>query len=186
MTLNNINLANKVSQFDMPVAKFCYAIFGGSKRTIVPNKPDNFMKDCDQKDNLKRDYVVPKKNAPEKFRLICLNDNIPTLMAVANDISFDNVFYHQLLGRLRKEDLIIAISGSGNSKNVIKAVEYAREIGTKIIGISGYDGGKLYKLSDYHLHAPISHMQVVEDVHMSFDHMIMTIFYEYFSSKTNN
>jgi len=121
----------------------------------------------------------------KRFRFVCLNDNIPTLMAIGNDIGFENVFYYQLENKLTKNDVILAISGSGNSHNIIKAVEYAKQQGVKIIGMTGYDGGKLDKLSDYHLHAPIDDMQITEDIHMSFDHMMMQIFWRYLLSKEN-
>lgn len=113
-----------------------------------------------------------------KFRFRCLNDNVPTLMAIANDIGYDEVFKFQLRGRLKKEDIVIAISGSGNSVNVIKAVEYAKEVGAQVIGLTGYSGGKLKEMVDLSLHVPVSSMQITEDVHMFFDHMIMSIFYE--------
>ena len=79
----------------------------------------------------------------KKFNLICLSDNTPIVTAIANDISYDDVFYFQLKNKIKPDDLILAISGSGNSKNVIKAVEYAKEVGTKIVGLTGYSGGKL-------------------------------------------
>ena len=113
-----------------------------------------------------------------KFRFNCLNDNVPTVMAVANDIGFDEVFRFQLLGKLKPDDVIIAISGSGNSKNVINAVKYAKEQGCRIIGLTGFDGGKLLKLSDISLHVPVNSMQVTEDIHMVFDHLMMSIFYK--------
>lgn len=113
----------------------------------------------------------------KKFNFCCLNDNIPTLMAVANDIGFEEVFRFQLTGHLHPGDLVIAISGSGNSQNVINAVEYAKEQGNKIIGITGYDGGKLAKMSDYNLHVPVNSMQITEDIHMFFDHLMMSIYY---------
>lgn len=113
-----------------------------------------------------------------KFNFTCLNDNVATLMAIANDIGFEEVFRFQLINKLEEDDLIIAISGSGNSKNVINAVEYAKEQGNKIIGMTGYDGGKLKQLSDVSLHVDVMSMQVTEDVHMIFDHLIMSIFYK--------
>jgi D-sedoheptulose 7-phosphate isomerase len=119
----------------------------------------------------------------KRFRFICLNDNIPSLMAIANDVDFDDVFYFQLENKLRKEDLILAISGSGNSHNVIKAVSYAKKIGCEVVGMTGYDGGKLDKMSDYHLHVPADDMQITEDLHMGFDHMIMQIFWKYLLKK---
>lgn len=115
----------------------------------------------------------------KKFHFVCLNDNIPTIMAIANDDSYDNVFVYQLKDRLTKNDLLLAISGSGNSRNIIKAVDYAKEIGAKVIGMTGYNGGKLMKAADYHLHAPIDDMQITEDVHLIFNHMMMKIFWEY-------
>jgi D-sedoheptulose 7-phosphate isomerase len=113
-----------------------------------------------------------------KFNFVCLNDNIPTVMAIANDIGFDEIFRFQLKNRLEDGDIIIAVSGSGNSPNVIKAVEYAKSNGNKIIGLTGYSGGKLKGLSDISLHAPIPSMQVTEDIHMIFDHLMMSIFYK--------
>ncbi|REK69579.1 SIS domain-containing protein [Paenibacillus paeoniae] len=114
----------------------------------------------------------------KKFNFLCLNDNMATLMAIANDIGYEEVFRFQLRGRIKPGDLVIAISGSGNSKNVINAVEYAKEQGNKIIGLTGYNGGKLKLLSDLSLHAPINSMQITEDVHMILDHLIMAIFYK--------
>ena len=118
------------------------------------------------------------EHTEKKFNFICLNDNVPTVMAIANDIGFEEIFRFQLRGRLKPGDLIFAISGSGNSKNVLNAVEYAKEQGNKVVAITGFGGGKLDKLADYHLHAPVMSMQITEDVHMIFDHMIMSIFYK--------
>ncbi|MCI8477020.1 MAG: SIS domain-containing protein [Oscillospiraceae bacterium] len=114
----------------------------------------------------------------KKFHFCCLNDNVATLMAIANDISYDEIFRFQLEGRLRPGDLVIAISGSGNSANVVNAVEYAKQHGNQIVGITGYDGGKLRQLADYSLHAPVNSMQITEDIHMIFDHLMMSVFYK--------
>ena len=119
------------------------------------------------------------EHTEKKFRFHCLNDNIATIMAIANDIGYDEVFRFQLQGQLEPGDIVIAISGSGNSKNVINAVEYARSQGNKVIGITGYDGGKLMKLSDVSLHAPVNSMQITEDIHMVFDHLMMSMFYKH-------
>ena len=121
----------------------------------------------------------------KKFRFNCLNDNVATMMAIANDISYDEVFRFQLKGKLKKDDLIVAISGSGNSKNVLNAVEYAKTIGTKIIGFTGYSGGKLKECADISLHVPINSMQITEDVHMIFDHLMMSVFYKTLCNKNH-
>lgn len=118
------------------------------------------------------------EHTKKKFHFVCLNDNIPTMMAVANDIGFEEVFRFQLQGKIKAGDIVMAISGSGNSKNVINAVEYAKEQGCKVIGLTGYDGGKLRELSDISLHVPIKSMQITEDVHMIFDHLMMSVFYK--------
>ncbi len=112
-----------------------------------------------------------------KFRFQCLNDNMATIMAIANDIGFDEVFRVQLEGKLEEGDIVIAISGSGNSQNIINAVEYAKLCGNKVIGMTGYTGGKLKELVDISLHVDVMSMQITEDIHMVFDHMIMSIFY---------
>lgn len=111
----------------------------------------------------------------KKFKLVCLCDNIPTVTAIANDCGYENVFSMQLEEKLSEGDVIIAISGSGNSKNVIKAVEYAKERKCKIISMTGYDGGRLLQLSDHHIHISINNMQIVEDVHMVMCHLISSI-----------
>lgn len=113
----------------------------------------------------------------KKFRFLCLNDNVPTVMAIANDIGYDEIFRFQLRGRLRPGDVVIGISGSGNSKNVLNAVEYAKECGNTVVGVTGFGGGKLRELADISLHVPVNSMQITEDVHMVFDHLMMSIFY---------
>ena len=117
------------------------------------------------------------------FRFHCLNDNVATLMAIANDIGYEEVFRFQLRNNLEENDVLVAISGSGNSHNVIRTVEYAKEHGCKIIGLTGFSGGKLKELSDISLHAPVNSMQVTEDIHMIFDHLMMSIFYKYLCGK---
>lgn len=115
----------------------------------------------------------------KKFRFYCLNDNVATMMAIANDIGYEEVFRFQLKNKLKKNDLFIGISGSGNSKNVLNAATYAKECGVKVLGITGYKGGKLKELADYKMHVDECDMQIDEDVHMTFDHMMMKIFHNY-------
>lgn len=109
----------------------------------------------------------------EKYQMICLNDNVPTMMAVANDIGYDQIFKFPLEGRIQKDDIFIGISGSGNSKNVVNAAKYAKQCDATVIGLTGYDGGELKQIADYSLHVNIDNMQVVEDLHMVFDHLMM-------------
>jgi D-sedoheptulose 7-phosphate isomerase len=115
----------------------------------------------------------------KRFNFVCLNDNVPELMAIANDVGFEDVFFYPLEKKLKKEDCLLAISGSGNSKNVVKAVTYGKKIGCDIIAMTGYDGGQIDKMAGYHLRANVDDMQIAEDVHMSFDHMMMRILWRY-------
>ncbi|WP_298461532.1 SIS domain-containing protein [uncultured Mitsuokella sp.] len=121
----------------------------------------------------------------KKFRVCCLNDNVATLMAIANDIDFAEVFRFQLQGRLQPGDILIAISGSGNSENILRAVKYAKACGNTVIGVTGFDGGNLRPLADLSLHAPVMSMQITEDVHMIFNHLIMAIFYRELCGKNH-
>ena len=111
----------------------------------------------------------------KKFRFVCLNDNVATLMSIANDISYEEVFRMQLRGKLEEKDLVVGISGSGNSMNVINAISYAKEMGVKTVGLCGYEGGKLKALSDVVLHVKLNNMQIVEDIHLIFNHLLMYV-----------
>lgn len=117
-------------------------------------------------------------NRNKRFRFVALNDNAPTVLSLANDVSYDSIFVEQLKNFLDEGDIVIAISGSGNSKNIINAVEYAKQKGNTVIGMTGYSGGKLKELSDIQLHVPLDNMQVVEDVHMVFCHLMTSILYK--------
>ena len=107
------------------------------------------------------------------FRGRSLIDNMGLVMAYANDISFADVFSEQLKNILQPGDLVIAISGSGNSENVVRAINYANENGAITLGLCGYDGGKLKKVAQHSLHVNAPDMQIVEDVHAIFGHIVM-------------
>ncbi|MBI5056305.1 MAG: SIS domain-containing protein [Nitrospirae bacterium] len=109
----------------------------------------------------------------KKFKVICLNDNLPSILAYANDLSYDQIFIEQLKNFLQPGDIVIGISGSGNSKNVLLAISYAKEQGAKAIGITGFEGGKLAALADISFVVSINDMQKVEDVHLIVVHMLM-------------
>jgi D-sedoheptulose 7-phosphate isomerase len=114
-------------------------------------------------------------NKEKKFKFICLNDNIPSIMAYANDISFEDIFVEQLKSYFQKGDVVIGISGSGNSLNVIKAIDFASNNGGVTVGLTGYNGGKLKKIVSHNVNISIDDMQIVEDLHMVLDHCMMQI-----------
>ena len=113
--------------------------------------------------------------------VVSLADNTPVITAIANDIGYDNIFYMQMEGLLNSEDLVIAISCSGNSPNITKAIQYAKKQGCKLVGITGFDGGLLKEMSDINFHVDVEKGQygLVEDVHMILDHII----YSYYNAK---
>lgn len=111
-------------------------------------------------------------NKDKKFKIFCLNDNIPTILAYSNDVSYDVIFEEQLKNILNSNDVILAISGSGNSKNIIRAIEFGKSKNAKIIGFTGYSGGKLKELSDVSVNANINDMQISEDIHVIIMHIL--------------
>jgi D-sedoheptulose 7-phosphate isomerase len=107
------------------------------------------------------------------FRGRSLLDNIGLMMAYGNDISFQDIFVEQLKNILEPGDLVIAISGSGNSENVIRAVRYANENAATTLGLCGYRGGKLKEMAKHIVWADVDDMQLSEDVHAIFGHIVM-------------
>ncbi len=114
----------------------------------------------------------------KRFRAVCLNDNIPALMAAANDLSYDEVFTEQLKSFLSPGDLVIGISCSGNSPNVIKALQYANERGVFTAGLCGFEGGVLKNTAQLVVHAPINDMEVSEDIHLILVHCLKQMLME--------
>jgi D-sedoheptulose 7-phosphate isomerase len=111
----------------------------------------------------------------KRFRAISLNDNLATLTAYANDVSYEDVFVEQLKNFLRPGDLVVGISGSGNSLNVLKAIAYANSVGAHTVGLCGFNGGKLAGVVRTPILAPVHDMQKAEDVHMILLHVAMQV-----------
>lgn len=111
----------------------------------------------------------------ERFRFICLADNVAGLTALANDVSYEDVFVEPLKNHLEAADVVIAISGSGRSPNVLKAVAYANEAGAVTVALTGYDGGPLRALARHSVHVPVADMQIAEDIHLVIDHLLVRI-----------
>ena len=111
-------------------------------------------------------------NRRSRFRIMALTDSLPTLTAYSNDVGYDCVFVEQLKNFGQPGDLLIAISGSGNSPNVLRAVEYANSRGMKTLALTGRDGGQLGPMAQLNIQAPVPHMGRIEDAHMVVCHMI--------------
>lgn len=110
-----------------------------------------------------------------KYDIECLSDNVPMMMAIANDIGYDDIFLVPLKNKMKNGDIVIGISGSGNSENVLRAFEYANSQGAETIAFTGYSGGKLRHIAKHNIHVNIDNMQIVEDVHLILNHMMMFI-----------
>ena len=123
-------------------------------------------------------------NGGKRFRVLALTDNLPTLTAWANDSSYEDVFSEQLRNFVQPQDVAFAISGSGNSKNVLNALEVAREVGATTIGIAGFQGGKMKALCEICAVVPSDNMQIIEDVHLAMAHAIFRIVYNRMSRRT--
>lgn len=107
------------------------------------------------------------------FRGRTLNDNIGLITAFANDVSYDDVFVEQLKSTMRPGDVVMGLSGSGNSENVLRAIQYANDHGGVTIGLSGYPRGKLETVAQHNLCTNIHDMQIAEDLQMVFGHLVM-------------
>ena len=118
------------------------------------------------------------------FDVTSLGDNSSVVTAIANDIGYENIFYMQMKGHINADDVVVAISCSGESPNIIKAVDYAKDLGCKIIGVTGFNGGYLKKISNinFHVDAPVGEYGLVEDAHMILDHII----YSYYIQAESN
>jgi D-sedoheptulose 7-phosphate isomerase len=123
-------------------------------------------------------------NGGKRFRALALTDNLPTLTAWANDSSYEDIFSEQLRNFVHPQDVAFAISGSGNSKNVLNALEVAREAGATTLGISGFEGGQMKSLCDICVVVPSNNMQIIEDMHLAMAHSIFRIVYSRISRRT--
>ncbi len=108
------------------------------------------------------------------FRAIALSDNTPLATACANDYGYVNVFKAQIRSMVQEGDVVVAISGSGNSENVLRAVSLARSLGATTIALTGCGGGKLAGLADHAVVVPSDNMEHIEDTHLILTHLVKT------------
>jgi D-sedoheptulose 7-phosphate isomerase len=112
--------------------------------------------------------------SPKRFRALALTDSVPLMTAWANDSEYNNIFSEQLLNFVQPEDVAFAISGSGNSANVLNALEVARRAGAFTLGLTGFEGGQMKKLCDTCVVVPSDNMQIIEDLHLCVAHSLFT------------
>lgn len=109
----------------------------------------------------------------QRLRVMSLTDNLGWILAVGNDLGYDQIFVQQLMNYGRAGDLVIAISGSGNSPNVLAAVDWANRHGLATFGLTGFDGGKLKAIEQAGLHVPLHDMGMVESIHLALFHWVL-------------
>jgi len=114
-------------------------------------------------------------HADKKFKVLALTDCQPLILAIANDADYESIFVEQLKNFAGPGDVVLGFSGSGNSPNVLRAIQYAKQIGCTTIGVTGYDGGKLKPMVDCSFHVEVDDMQIAEDVHMVLAHILMKL-----------
>ena len=146
--------------------KFVYIIGNGGSGTTASHMAEDLGKSTLQEEDL-------HDESRRRLKVLSLTDNAGWLMAVGNDLGYDQIFVQQLMNYGQAGDLLIAISGSGNSPNVLEAVEWANRHGLKTFALTGFDGGKLHSLSQAGLHVPLNDMGMVESVHLCLFHWVL-------------
>jgi D-sedoheptulose 7-phosphate isomerase len=111
-----------------------------------------------------------------RFRILSLSDNVEKITAFANDIAFEEIFRQQLINLMNEGDLMIVISASGNSPNLVRACEYAREKQANILTLAGFDGGRIRAFADASIPIPLTAYEPIEDMHMILLHMFTCFF----------
>jgi D-sedoheptulose 7-phosphate isomerase len=150
--------------------KFIFVIGNGGSATTATHISEDLGKSSlrphDLKDETKR-----------RLKILSLTDNLGWILAVGNDVGYDQIFVQQLMNFGSRGDLVIAISGSGNSPNILAAVDWANRHGLKTFGLTGYDGGKLRNTQQAGMHVPLDDMGMVESIHLCLFHWVLNDVY---------
>ena len=146
--------------------KFVFVFGNGGSGTNATHFSEDLGKSSLRPDDL-------MDESKKRLKIMSLTDNLGWIMAVGNDVGYDQIFQQQLMNYGSAGDLVIAISGSGNSPNIINAVEWAKRHGLTTYGISGYGGGKLKQIQDDGLHVELDDMGMVESIHLCVFHWVL-------------
>jgi D-sedoheptulose 7-phosphate isomerase len=146
--------------------RFVYIFGNGGSGTTATHMSEDFGKSS----LLDRDL---RDESKKRLKVMSLTDNLGWILAVGNDVGYDQIFVQQLMNYGRAGDLAVAISGSGNSPNVLAAVDWANRHGLVTFGLTGYDGGKLRRLARSGLHVPLADMGMVESIHLCLFHWVL-------------
>ena len=146
--------------------RFVFIFGNGGSGTTASHMAEDLgkssLRECDLRDESKR-----------RLKVLSLTDNAGWLLAVGNDVGYDQIFVQQLMNYGSAGDVVIAISGSGNSPNVLAAVDWANRHDLKTFGLTGYGGGKLKAMQRFGLHVPLNDMGMVESIHLCLFHWML-------------
>ena len=130
--------------------------------------------------HLSNDLMLGLNSKKEGLNIISLSSNIAKISCIANDLGYEKIYSHQLKISAKKNDILICLSGSGNSKNIISALKTSKKLRMKSISILGFDGGKAKNLSDFYIHFKVNDMQVAEDMQMIVFNAVMKNLFKFF------
>lgn len=146
--------------------KFVFVFGNGGSGTNATHFSEDLGKSSLRPDDL-------MDESKKRLKIMSLTDNLGWIMAVGNDVGYDQIFQQQLMNYGTEGDLVIAISGSGNSPNIVNAVEWSKRHGLTVFGLSGYGGGKLKELQHDGLHVALDDMGMVESIHLCVFHWVL-------------
>ena len=146
--------------------RYIFVFGNGGSATTASHLAEDLGKMCVSPDQI-------GSNGTRRLKVMSLTDNVGWITALANDIGYDSIFSEQLMHYASPGDLVLAISGSGNSPNVLRAVEWAKSQAIMTFALTGYDGGKLKQIADDCIHIPLHDMGMVETVHLALGHWLV-------------
>jgi len=146
--------------------RFVFICGNGGSGTTASHMSEDLGKSLLRQDDL-------HDESKKRLKVLSLTDNVGWIMAVGNDLDYDQIFVQQLMNYGRQGDVVIAISGSGNSANVLNAVDWANRHGLATFGLTGFDGGKLKQIQRDGIHIPIDDMGMVESIHLCLFHWVL-------------
>ena len=150
--------------------KFVFVFGNGGSATTATHISEDLGKSSLRQDDL-------NDETKKRLKILSLTDNLGWILALGNDVGYEQIFVQQLMNYGGPGDLVVAISGSGNSPNVLAAVDWANRHGLKTFGLTGFDGGKLRRLQQGGMHVPLSDMGMVESIHLSLFHWVLNDVY---------
>lgn len=146
--------------------RFVYIFGNGGSGTTATHMSEDLGKSSLRESDL-------SDESKKRLKVMSLTDNLGWIMAVGNDLSYDQIFVQQLMNYGSEGDVVIAISGSGNSPNVLNAVDWANRHGLKTFGLTGFKGGKLREMAQSGMHVPLDDMGMVESIHLALFHWVL-------------